>query len=372
MNIERPLLSFCIPTYNRADIIINTLTHLLSFNLNTIEVVVSDNCSVDNTEDRIMQLRDERLKYYKNEKNYGGIFNIIKVMELATGEYVFLLSDEDSVNLGIIHSLLNLIKENNNASIILGSICNQDGLFKMQHDNRTIKKGKESFWEIGFSHYYMSGIVFKKDLLDFNYYFMEWNKETHGLIDTYPHVFILNLLCYLGDVVTFKDTFVSQREIGEDNTVNLHGTKYVEPLSRLIQFKKNVTFIKLLNDDNDYKMQYVFKLLDQHLNSIINYENIINNKEMRSYYGIDKVRFNVHDYFINLKLELKEILHDFCTDIDELDNYILKANRRIDTFYYYSRAHQLYFNTLKLYKTPFHRVCKYIWKATKSILTRDN
>lgn len=52
MENKRPLLSICIPTYNRAEILDKTLFLLFSnpdFNVDEIEVVVSDNCSTDHT-----------------------------------------------------------------------------------------------------------------------------------------------------------------------------------------------------------------------------------------------------------------------------------------------------------------------------------
>ena len=60
-------LSICIPTFNRAEIVYRTVKKCLEYNSDKIEVVVSDNCSDDNTEELLMKIDDKRFKYFKNK-----------------------------------------------------------------------------------------------------------------------------------------------------------------------------------------------------------------------------------------------------------------------------------------------------------------
>ena len=49
--IEKPLLSICIPTYNRAELLRDNLEHIVSdpdFD-DEVEIVISDHCSTDET-----------------------------------------------------------------------------------------------------------------------------------------------------------------------------------------------------------------------------------------------------------------------------------------------------------------------------------
>ncbi len=48
---NQPLLSICIPTFNRAEILRETLAHLAETLDTSIEIVVSNNCSGDHTVD---------------------------------------------------------------------------------------------------------------------------------------------------------------------------------------------------------------------------------------------------------------------------------------------------------------------------------
>ena len=71
---ERPLLSICIPTYNRAEYLAKSLDSLIclpEFNTSEVEVVISDNASTDNTQ-KIVKIYTDRyntIHYYRNEEN---------------------------------------------------------------------------------------------------------------------------------------------------------------------------------------------------------------------------------------------------------------------------------------------------------------
>ena len=87
-------ISICIPTYNRAKHLKNCLHSILlnsDLDLDNIQICVSDNCSTDETELIMVQSQDElNIKYTKNDKNYGLAKNILKVVEMADGEFVWL------------------------------------------------------------------------------------------------------------------------------------------------------------------------------------------------------------------------------------------------------------------------------------------
>lgn len=68
------LVSICIPTYNRATCLKRCLESLIrqpEFLHGDVEIVVSDNCSTDNTREVVQKYRAKyaNIKYYKNEKN---------------------------------------------------------------------------------------------------------------------------------------------------------------------------------------------------------------------------------------------------------------------------------------------------------------
>ena len=110
-------LSICIPTYNR----INFLEELvLKFEdqiaeagcFESVEIVISDNNSADTTRDVILNLSTEykNIVYNKNESNIGGIKNIINVINLASGKYIWLFSDDDLPYEGALAKVLSTLE----------------------------------------------------------------------------------------------------------------------------------------------------------------------------------------------------------------------------------------------------------------------
>lgn len=93
---ERPLLSICIPTYNRARILGETLTCFVQnpeFD-DDVEIVISDNCSTDDTGAvaRMFSEKYRNVRYFRNEENVLDR-NFIHVLDRAEGQYLKLLND---------------------------------------------------------------------------------------------------------------------------------------------------------------------------------------------------------------------------------------------------------------------------------------
>jgi glycosyltransferase involved in cell wall biosynthesis len=59
------------------------------------EIVISDNCSTDDTADVIAACADPRIRYYRNETNIGPFPNMNRLLTLARGEYVCIVHDDD-------------------------------------------------------------------------------------------------------------------------------------------------------------------------------------------------------------------------------------------------------------------------------------
>lgn len=90
-------LTLAIPTYNRADILDKTLELIVSdsdFD-ERVEIVISDNCSTDNTASIVEKYTTKysNIIYSRNEINIGGELNFCKVLSLGSGDYVKLCND---------------------------------------------------------------------------------------------------------------------------------------------------------------------------------------------------------------------------------------------------------------------------------------
>jgi glycosyltransferase involved in cell wall biosynthesis len=94
--MNQPKVSILIPTYNQAQYIKQAIDSALGQDYPNLEVIVSDDASTDETKNIVEQYQDERLKYYRNEKNIGRVANYRKLLyEYATGDYVLTLDGDD-------------------------------------------------------------------------------------------------------------------------------------------------------------------------------------------------------------------------------------------------------------------------------------
>jgi len=111
-------ISICIPTYNRAAHLTNCLQSIIVNNSRSeidFQVCVSDNCSTDETEDVVRRAQASiAIKYQKNYRNLGIPKNFLNVVEMADGEFVWLIGDDDLLLPYAIEELYELINKHKN------------------------------------------------------------------------------------------------------------------------------------------------------------------------------------------------------------------------------------------------------------------
>lgn len=90
-----PLISVVIPTFNRADIIVNTLNSVLNQSWRNIEVFVVDDASTDNTAQVMGTVTDPRVHFVSLPENTGGTRPRNEGIARSTGEFIALLDSDD-------------------------------------------------------------------------------------------------------------------------------------------------------------------------------------------------------------------------------------------------------------------------------------
>ena len=112
------LLSLCIPTYNRADYLKESLTSICEqsrfSSTEDIEIVISDNNSSDHTESvckHFVELYGERIKYFKNKTNIEDL-NFEHVLSKASGALLKLNNDTLIHSKGSLADILKTIRDN--------------------------------------------------------------------------------------------------------------------------------------------------------------------------------------------------------------------------------------------------------------------
>lgn len=90
-----PLVSFLIPTYNRADFIVQTIDSIFSQDCQDFEIIVIDDGSLDNTEQLLKQKFNGNIIYHRNDSNQGVASSRNIALGYASGKYIGLLDSDD-------------------------------------------------------------------------------------------------------------------------------------------------------------------------------------------------------------------------------------------------------------------------------------
>ena len=123
------LISICIPTHNRGELLDITLNSLVDQGLdNDIEIVILDSASTDNTR----KVVEKHLRYHKHiSYNYNKIKQGIDLdmslsVEHARGEFCWLVSDDDPPTKNAISILRHHLKSNHEIYLCNRVVCDRD------------------------------------------------------------------------------------------------------------------------------------------------------------------------------------------------------------------------------------------------------
>ncbi len=256
-NESNILLTIGIPSFNRGHRALQTVNYILqTFFDCEIEVVVSDNCSIRNTDgyDKIAQIQDSRLKYYRHNNNPGENRNFDTVFKLAKGKFVCLLSDEDLINYNMLHHYIELCKRDN-----IGMIVASGSAYYSNSIDHIFKAGDEAFYAVTASLNYISGLIYNKLIYD-KYKFYEWSDQqvyySNFYIQTYAHNAWAMYYAMEKDIMIDSTLFIISQEAEEeysDRLVSKDSSKdsialHMTYPHRLLQF---MGLIELINNFSD-------------------------------------------------------------------------------------------------------------------------
>jgi glycosyltransferase involved in cell wall biosynthesis len=124
MKHDTPFFSIIIPTFNRAQSIGKTIDSIRSQAFKSMEIIIVDDGSTDNTSEVIAAIKDDRISYSKiinsergAARNHG--------LKQATGNYVNFF-DSDDLFLPCLENLKTFIANKDNPDVIYGGIQHRE------------------------------------------------------------------------------------------------------------------------------------------------------------------------------------------------------------------------------------------------------
>ncbi len=135
-NKTTPLITIGIPTYNRSKKIPRTVASIFEQNYVNIEVVISDNCSSDDTQEVCSGLMQAypNIRYFRQKNNIGMIPNFQFIIQQASGKYFMLVADDDTLEPNILNRYANFLEEHAEYSLVSGEIKYWSGDKLLYHE----------------------------------------------------------------------------------------------------------------------------------------------------------------------------------------------------------------------------------------------
>lgn len=258
-------LSVCIPTYNRCEILKDSIEGILpSLINNNIEVCISNNASTDGTDLYLRDLvkRYPQIKYQKQLSNVGIDKNMIDVVKMATGNFILPMGDDDKIILLNLENELARIDEDFDIYVL-------NGLHKEENHLPKCLIGKSySSPEIAFRDLWdrmpFGSFIFNKNLFD-EKYFNKYLNTSHA----YTGILWESLF----------DGYILKKKVKvECGVLPLIEFKQVEKTWRKDAFKIRYYEIPLWFNllTEKYEVIDKEKLLDNYLKGLVNYKLLLN------------------------------------------------------------------------------------------------
>jgi glycosyltransferase involved in cell wall biosynthesis len=170
---KHPLVSIVITNYNRGTTIARAIESALAQDYPNLEIIVSDNCSTDDSHTTISNyIQDKRIKYYRNETNIGMLGNFkISFEERAKGEYITIVnSDDELINSKFISQSVDLINKYPNIVIVKSNNITSSSFGEFENKNDSYKEfytGLDFLKQIDFTvDFGWTGILLHKKSID--------------------------------------------------------------------------------------------------------------------------------------------------------------------------------------------------------------
>jgi glycosyltransferase involved in cell wall biosynthesis len=112
-----PLVSVVIPTYNRPAYLKQALLSVLHQTYSNYEVLVADDCSIENPQQLLDELQDDRIRLYRQATNRGVGVNVTHALLQTQGKYVACLNDDDLWEPDFLESLVLCLEQHPQASV---------------------------------------------------------------------------------------------------------------------------------------------------------------------------------------------------------------------------------------------------------------
>ena len=137
-------VSMIVPVYNSEKYLKEALDCLVNQTLKDIEIIIVDDCSLDNSSLIIKDYmsRYSNIKYHRNDKNMGPGYSRNIGIDMASGEYIGFMDSDDLIDLSMLEAMYNGAISNNKPDLITCGIKFLEPNTVYKQGDRYIDKGR--------------------------------------------------------------------------------------------------------------------------------------------------------------------------------------------------------------------------------------
>lgn len=132
-----PTVSVIMPTYNRSGLLKLAVESVLMQDFTDYEIIITDNCSTDDTAAVVATLSDKRIRYFLNPVNIGLTRNYNRALSLATGKYIAVFSDDDIMLPGNLTAKVKVLDQYSSVGLVQSNTKEIDGKGVITNDKHS-------------------------------------------------------------------------------------------------------------------------------------------------------------------------------------------------------------------------------------------
>ena len=121
----QPLISICIPTYNRVNFLERSLKSAFLQTYSNFEVIIIDDGSTDGTENYIKSINNPRLKFYR-KKHEGAPAARNLAIEKSEGDYILWLDSDDEIRDIILDEYVKILNAQKEVDIVYCNLVRRE------------------------------------------------------------------------------------------------------------------------------------------------------------------------------------------------------------------------------------------------------
>ncbi|WP_135611763.1 glycosyltransferase family 2 protein [Methanococcoides sp. AM1] len=283
-----PKISVCVPVYDRPKMLKQLIYSFLHQDYDNAELVLSDDSPNDSIQEVVETFNDSKIKYFKNKVNLGYSKNLLKSMQMAEGDYIVILGDDDLLlSNKTLSKYVEIFTNNPNVSYIYSNQIQFSNQLKIDYrytffkQDMYFKRGKESMERIWTTSIFIPGIGIRN-----NFNLSEFYPKEDIL---FPQVELVGHILNQYDSFGISDFLIAGRAHREQ--LGFYAIK-----NQRIKGGEKHGNIELFEIFNRLKQMYSFNYNDDFLANDLTNRSLLMLLKEKSIVGNKKVSYNYNNF----------------------------------------------------------------------------